>query len=189
MKRGIELSINMLVTIILGVIILSSGIYLTQRITSEAQAMGEDVPRQLEDRLFNVLLGPNDRIAVLENVRDGEQGDEVIFPIGLQNLYEYEQTEFQPTLQTRPVVAPTGFPNCVAANHPDCPKLRLLDTTYQLNRFEKVSFLAVVDIPDGAPGGEYTFDVTVHSVRYNDGAGWQVHSGQYAKTKVHVNVY
>ncbi len=192
MKRGgIQLSINMLVTIIIGVIIVSMGTWLTMKLTTQATDMAADVPRQMQDRLFKVLLGPNDKIAVIENVRTTVDGKDVTFPVGLQNLLEHDETEFKPMLHSRPVVAPPpgpGTPDCVRINNPVCPSLRLLDTKYTLRRFDKVAFLALVNVPRGAPAGEYTFDVEVDTTRYKEGGNWVGFLGPYAKAKVHVNV-
>ncbi|MCF7799274.1 hypothetical protein K9M74_05210 [Candidatus Woesearchaeota archaeon] len=83
-KKGIELSINMLVVIILGIIILVAGLTMFYKAYDNVGGLNDQVDAQTQARL-NALLDDGAPIVVLMNTKTGERGDGTIFSVAVNN--------------------------------------------------------------------------------------------------------
>ena len=83
-KKGIELSINMLVVIILGIVILGAGFTAFYKTAHKVSDINDQVDAQTQQRL-NSLLDDGAPIVILMNTKDGERGDSTTFSMAINN--------------------------------------------------------------------------------------------------------
>lgn len=179
-RKGMELAVNTLVMIILGIIIMGGGISLVYKIFDKAITIPGEVDRQTEETLFNMLLGSKQRIAVLDNVKTVARKDDAVFAVAIQNQVDGTEATFtveKPLL----TLVPTGAEGCqdtTIDNAPsDCPVADALSEPFTVKRYESSPFYVVARVPRGAESGEYGFVINV----LQDG-------DVYARTKINVVV-
>gem|GEM_PF-1751962 len=185
-RRGMELAVNTLVVIILGIIIVGGGIALISTIYTKAVQLPTNMDKQTEQQLFSILLSSKQRIAVLENVQSASRKDMVTFPVAIQNQLEGVDATFKPVAAANASVAPD--PLCMTSS-PDpkkCPRMELLNASFTLKRYENKPFYVGIYIPASAKAGEYVYRVEV----YNTTANGEIvgSTPPYASAKLHVNV-
>ncbi len=83
-KKGIELSINMLVVIILGIVILGAGLSIFYKSVHDVGAFRDKVDSQTSARL-DALLDDGSPIVILRNNLDGKRGEGVTFSMAINN--------------------------------------------------------------------------------------------------------
>lgn len=83
-KKGFQLSVNMLVVIILGLVILGVGTSMFFSAFQEVTALREDVDSQSEARIKS-LLDDGSIIGIPFSSKDGKRGDYVDFDLGINN--------------------------------------------------------------------------------------------------------
>lgn len=185
-RRAMELAVNTLVVLILGITIVTGGMVLMYKIFDKVQGIPSEVDAQTQKQLFNILLGSKKRISVLNNVQDIKRKEQAIFPVATMNQEEGTSTEFKVDPVPKLVVDPGDDCAQQWTANPDqnyldaCPVASALDDPFMLKRYESKAFYVVVDVPKGASNGEYTFEVNVQK---NDN-GWT----DYARAKVNVDV-
>lgn len=184
-RKGMQLAVNTLVVLILGIVILGMGMALVYTIYDKSVAMAEEVPAQTEKRLFSVLLSSKQRIAVLNNVRDVERGDAVLFPVAIQNEIEQESEQFLIEMGDT-VTATTKQGDSIDCADPSvtCPEPIVLPGPYEVERFKSKAFNVFVDVPKPTLPGEYTYRVKV----YQGDTALSDDFNLYARTTVSVNI-
>ena len=179
-RRGMELAVNTLVVMILGVIIVGGGIALMYSIFNKARVLPGEVDKTLEQELFNILLGSKDRIAVLNNAQTVARGDTATFAVAIQNQVDNGTTTFTPVKAANASVAPNPLCTSQTANNlASCPLMDLLTDSFTLNRSDHKAFYVNVAVPRGAMAGEYVYNVDVLNA---------TGSNLYAREKVYVTV-
>jgi len=87
MKKGaIQLSINLIVTVIIGIIIVLLGITLTKKIISESESTQQQIDTQLEEKI-NSLLDEGEIVAITPKTRTIHKGL-AKFAVGVENILE-----------------------------------------------------------------------------------------------------
>lgn len=194
-RRGMELAVNTLVVLILGIIILVSGIAFMYNLFDTVKGLPDEVDKSTQQKLFNILLTSKKRIAALYNVQTVGWKDSAIYPVAVQNQLEGQEATFrvqEVKMTVEPADSATSSEHqCVdnwnanpAQNPETCPRAEYLDDEFTLSRYDSEAFYVMVYVPSGAVPGEYTFNVDVDHTAI-DGTS---NSGNYANTKLHVNV-
>lgn len=192
------MAINTLVVLIIGIVILVSGIAFMYSLFDDVKNLPSEVDAQTEQQLFNILLSSKKRIAALYNVQTTGWKDEAVFPIAVQNQLSGESASFSIKSVTM-TGEPSDTPTCLEENgalmtpYPEnCPTAEYIGETFLIKRYESHAFYAMIVVPKGTPSGEYTFTVIVKTEDCADEVQSPPSSGQcpnpYAKTKIHVNV-
>ena len=84
-NRGIELSINFAVVLILSIIILGLGIYLYTQINVRIQDLVEEVSQEAKDDIFSALdKSQGDLVFIPTVIKEISLGDNAHFPIGIK---------------------------------------------------------------------------------------------------------
>ena len=84
-SKGIELSINFLVVLILSIVILGLGVYLYTRINVQIQDLVEDVSQEAQDDIFSFLDKQQNELVFIPNViKEVERGEVAHFPLGIK---------------------------------------------------------------------------------------------------------
>ena len=85
-KKGIELSINFVVVIILSIIILTLGIYLFTQIKGEIEELYIEVSQEAKDDIFSILDKRQDELIFIPNIiKELNLGEVAHFPIGIRS--------------------------------------------------------------------------------------------------------
>lgn len=84
-RKGIQLSINMLVVIILGVVLLGMGIMLVTSMVDKGQSYSDEVDQQLMDQLRKSQFSDGRLVAVLSPQKEVSSGDTAYFVLGFRN--------------------------------------------------------------------------------------------------------
>jgi len=84
-KKGIELSINFIVMIILILVIFTSSVYIVNKFFGQAQEMHAQLDEQTRQRI-NALLNERDTVVLPDSIRTVSIGDNVIFELGIWNI-------------------------------------------------------------------------------------------------------
>ncbi len=164
-RRGMEIAINTLVVLILGIVIITGGILLLRNIYVKAIELPEQVSQQTEDALFNMLLSSKQRIAVLHNVQDIQRKKSALYPIAFQNQLEGAVSCFRIVTTDNPeIVVEPSASACIGGGTPDtCPKADVLADEWMLDRYESNAIYAGVAVPKAAQRGEYVFQLVVQA--------------------------
>ncbi len=185
-RRGMELAVNTLVVIILGVVIVGGGILLISKIVAKASSVVPEVNDQTQQALFNVLLNSKQRIAALDNVQTAARNSYARFALAFQNQQAGQESTFTVAVDATPESYPNTAPNNAdcGASPQNCPNATALPGPYKLPRYGSQAFYVLVNVPRSAPTGEYTFSVEV----YNGTTSQRDNAHLYARTKVSVDV-
>ncbi len=174
-RRGMELAVNTLVVLILGMILVGGGIALVYSIYNAGVKLPEEVGKRTQGQLFDMLLNSDQRIAVLDQTQDIVRGGTATFAVAIQNELEGQESRFRVDgiEQLSPAPASCGT---------SCPKAVTLDTIYTIPRYDNKAFYVGVHVPKGTPSGEYVFMIKVDSVP--DSGPEEL----YARSKVNIAV-
>jgi hypothetical protein len=176
-----ELAVNTLVVLILGVLIVGGGIALMYSIYNKARVLPSEVDKQTQQQLFNILLTSKERIAALDNVQTVARGETATFPVAVQNQLEGQDATFLPVWVQQAAVVPQGVDVTCQTSPPDtakCPAMGVIAEPFTLKRYDSKAFYVTVAVPKGAASGQYIFNVDVLNST----------NGLYARTQVSVYV-
>ena len=98
-KKGIELSVNFLVVIILWIVILTFSLILVRQIFTGAEDIRTQLDSQTDAQIDSLLTG-NRRIAIPSNRKTIEQQDSTVYGLGVRNILKdnlYFRIEVTPT--------------------------------------------------------------------------------------------
>jgi hypothetical protein len=84
-KKGFELSINMIVVIILGVVLLMAGISIFYKGYNKVVEMRKDVDSQNKQSLNNLMMNSDAIVALPFSSKEGKRGGFVDFDLGINN--------------------------------------------------------------------------------------------------------
>lgn len=84
-KRGIELSVNFLVTLILALVIFAGGIALVTKFFSAAEDKRTDLDEQTEQQIEKLLMD-GAKVGIPISKKEVRRGDDVMFGLGIYNV-------------------------------------------------------------------------------------------------------
>ena len=93
-KGAIELSVNVIITIIIAIAIVSSGLILFNKMIGNAQMKVRDIDAQTQDKIKSIMLSNNYKVAVYPNNINIVNGKGVLVGIGVTNEYSEARTFF-----------------------------------------------------------------------------------------------
>ena len=160
-KKGIELSINFLVTLILAITIFSFGIIFARNLLGGASELTEMTDSDLDKRIGDLLCSGNERVCYGIRDKTIKRGEFDIFGVRILNILNQGDVEFTIT------VSDTGL---VAKGQKQIQDVSTLD--HRLNILPKVrseivannedeSFGVGIEVPKNAMPGRYILDVSV----------------------------
>lgn len=181
-RKGVELAVNTLVTIILGTVVVVGGILLVRQITAKTEDTVSSVPNLIKEQMLNSLLNAKQNIVIYKNVLKVDAGESAVFYGAFRNNLEHPSAKFRffnPRISVVPT--PSHAQACLTnPGAPMCPRASMFGDVVDLPRFETSTFLIVVNVPKTAPSGEYSFEVRLQQVEPNNKL--------YEVTKIHIDV-
>ena len=172
-RRGIELSINTIVVVVLGVIILGAGIMMLFKIAKQSEEFIGDVSEAQKQQLEEKMLA-GETFLVADNVREAESDKGEVYAIGLKNKLT-RTSEFKVTISANKLIKEDGTTTTFTIGTAT-GNIRLLMENYDtkpisLAANEQTSNIrAKITIPPGAAAGIYVFDVTATQ---KNGGSWE----------------
>lgn len=159
MKGAIDLSMNVLVTIIISLVILGSGITLLYNFIGGA----EDIKRELDERtaqeLERLLVDQGERVAVPLHAATVLRGENHVFGIGILNIKD-ETTNFQINVELSDAF--TKQDEIIDVITIDLTRWIFYDDSiFSLEANEHRKEAILVTVPKDAESGRYVFVATV----------------------------
>ena len=153
MKKGIQLSMNFLVTIIIAIVILVLGILVLRQFIGGAEELKTDLDERTEAQLSN-LLSAGQQVAVTFNTQTIKRGKSHLFGLGILNIGDDPPNSFEISLtfKNTDAPAPYGDPG---------DWTRYNSESFSIERSEQHSEPVLIQVADDAPSGTYIFDVAV----------------------------
>lgn len=172
-KKGFQLSVNMLVVIILGIVILGMGLSIFFTIFNKGVDFREDMDEQTRMRLEN-LMDDGDPIVVGFTDKDGKRGSFVDFDIGINNELGLRknfcvQIFYAGTTASEDLYSPseTRSSSCLISDSEstvdDCGDLwpLYIDYIVDIENNEKGYVPVRIQLPKKLKKGQYIFNVDV----------------------------
>ncbi|MBL7056325.1 hypothetical protein ISS07_05410 [Candidatus Woesearchaeota archaeon] len=155
-KRGIELSVNFLVTVIISLTIFMFGVKFIYNIASEATELEGLTTDQLDQRIGELLCESTDRICIGIDRKTIPKGKFDIFGIKIVNIQDSQEFEVQ---ITRP-----DIPGYTKNNNPileDEIDWKPRNRAVMLDRNQEKEVGIGIEVPKTTKSGTYIFDVRV----------------------------
>jgi len=176
MKKGFQLSMSVIVTIIIGIVLLGMGILLLNKFIGGAQEIKAELDAET-DKQLSVLLESGQKLAVPFNSFDLKRGDSKVFGVGILNIHEGQK--FRLEIVSSGAYAKNNT-QLLGANVTEWTRYDKSEVSILSKEQFKTAILFTV--PKDAPSGTYIFNVEAWNV---DG----LYSGsRYDLKKVYVNV-
>lgn len=156
-KKGFELSVNMIVVLILGIVLLGFGIYFLKTIVSAGYDLDDAIDERIKNDLRSTAFHDGDYVAFLRTHATVNRGDYHKFYLGVLNDLD-EEHDFK-------IVA--FFSKAPGIDLTDAQKRSLndsiiyLDDAFTIKPDEDFFFNILFHAPSGVPRGQYLFDVQV----------------------------
>jgi len=150
-KRGIELGINFIVTLILAIVVLSFGIYFVRMIYERSAEMKLTLDQQTEMELER-LMDSGEKVSLYPARRTVDNGEMATFGLGVLNIDNI--------LQFKVKISPSSYNGISGGTDWIQTSERSNDFTLNIANNEKKKILIGV-VPAGDSGKTYVFNVDV----------------------------
>jgi len=155
MKKGIELSLNFLVTIIIVLTIFTFGIKFIYNFTKDASDLESLTTEQLDLRIENLVCG-TDKVCIGSNRKSISKGDFDVFGIRIINIYDTQEFNIN-----------SKVTKLIKNNEEivDTSSLNKINLKYRgsvlIEKNDEVSLGLGVEVAKDAPSGTYIIDVEI----------------------------
>ena len=159
-RKGIELSVNFIVMLVLAIVVFSFGLIFTSKLFTQAKELKADLDAETE-RNVEALLNKGDRVATFISSKEVKPGSSAIFAVGILNVLK-EQTTFDINVTCSVAVNARGteIVNGCAGAHTSKIQPVTIERTKQ-------KIIPVAVAPPAAAGKGFTYGFTV-TVTYSD---------------------
>ncbi len=173
-KKGIELSINFMVTLILAIVIFTFGIVFARNLLSGAEDITRMTEEDLDDKIGELLCPGDEKVCFGIQTKTLKQDELGIFGVNVLNILGYD-ADF--TLNVQPAGVILKGQSSISTPNPPLQQLPSEPRTERIeNNMNKVIGIGIKPPKEARPG-KYIFDVTV-----------SYSGGVYGKNKIYVDV-
>jgi len=168
-KKGMELSINFMVMLILAIAVFAGGLMLMRQMFSSAGDMKQSLSAQQETQIQNMLVNNNDRVVLPFSKREIARGKSGIFGLGINNMLrdgmgnvEESYDVFKITVNFSIAQLPNGAV-CDECNSDPDPNsfITMLSDEYEIDKNNQEIIEIPVIVPKSAKRGTYTYNINV----------------------------
>ena len=169
MKKGFQLSISVIVTIIIAIVLLGMGIILLNKFIGGAQEIKAELDERTDQQL-SVLLESGEKVAVPFNTATIRRGDQKVLGIGIVNIFD--ETDFKVEISIS-----SAFDNLNEqidiGNITEFENkwVRYDKTIFPLSQNGQYKGPILFTVPKDAPSGTYIFDAKAISNAASPDAG------------------
>ena len=156
-KAAIELSTNFLVIIILSIVVFGMGIYMVNMFFSSSESMKEDINKQTEEQIINLLMA-GDRVSIPITKQTISVGKSYTFGVGILNILG-DPSDFTIYVEEGPMIASDG--TRYDAGEYDSLNYIETRTIEDLANNEHRVVSVPVAVPRGSVSGEYILNVHI----------------------------
>ena len=158
-KRGIELSMNFIVILIISIVIFGFGVNFISRLSSQAKDLQELTVGELDDRIGNLICEGSTRVCVGIDRKTINRKKFDVFGLKIINVLDRREFNIDITRPSPP--SPSGYDrNNVAIQRDDLiwnPKTR----TVLIEKNEEKNLGIGIQVPADAVPGTYIFNVEI----------------------------
>ncbi len=177
-KKGMELSIGLIVILILSILIFSLSLYFLFKWFGQAEELKAEIDRATHEQILTALKSGNQLVAIPIAIQEQKRGNKVTFGVGIRNLAAEKQ--FSMAAAFSGAYMPNGNAICTAgescAFYIEEHWLGGFATTptFTLKKNEeKILPLLIktdvnIDAGRTTPKGDYTFNVCVYDKKLRD---------------------
>lgn len=172
-KKGFELSISVIVTIIIAIVLLGLGVLLLNKFIGGAQEIKQELDEETDQQL-SLLLESGQRAAIPFNSFDMRRGDSEIIGFGILNIEDSTKSYIFTVDESTAFTSENVGINFEADNW-----VRYDRNSVEIGPRETYKTAILLTVPKNATSGTYVFNVEVRELSSLD---------QYALKKFNVNV-
>jgi len=189
-KKGIAMSIGMIVTLILSIVIFITAVYLLFEWFGEAEELKAEIDRQTSEQIQRALKIGNKLVAIPVSIKQAKRGGSVTFGIGVRNVQSTK--DFSMAVGFSGAYDPGGQLIYVDEDFVEEKWLGQFKTTntFTLKKNEQKLLPQLIKVDTNiAPGkpttkGDYTFNVCIYDtpLRADGSLQYACSVGQYGRT-------
>ena len=155
-KRGIELSLNFIVMLIISIAIFGFGVRFIYNLSSQAIELKDLTSKELDDRVADLLCSSSQKICIGTDKKVIQKGKFDVFSIKVLNVGDAQTLEVHVTRPNPSAYTKqnTPIPNDVLKWAPE-------SRVDRFERNEEHKFGIGIEVPPSALSGTYIFDVKV----------------------------
>ncbi len=158
-KRGVELSVNFIVMLILGLAIFSVGIYIATQVFTKSYEQAKVLDNDIKFAIENDLRDTSEEVSIGLDRRYVEQGSNDVFGIGIANRDKQDTTY---VLEVKFSVYDGEFNVGAVGDKIIFPTLKSNDFNQIMLKPNEVKVLELpFKVPKDAPSGTYVYNVRV----------------------------
>jgi hypothetical protein len=161
-KRGVELTINFIVMLILGLAVLSGSIVLTKNLFSKATEYKAQVDAQTQDEIRRLITSGNQLVVVYPGNKQVARGKFGSFGVGVNNILSTGSDNFEMDIRYSTYVDKDGFEGLADGSS----WLVLGSSSITVAKGRVSEFAVGLSVPQDAQDGVYVYDIQI----YHDGA-------------------
>jgi len=174
-KRGLELSVGMIVLLILSILIFSLSIYFLFKWFSGAEQLKAEIDRQTQEQIISALKTGNQLVAIPIAIEQVKRGNPATFGVGVRNIEQ--QKAFSAAVSFSGAYYPDGKEICkygeACAYYIEekwLGNFKSIETFTLRKNEEKLLPLMIkadlnMDTGKPTPKGDYTFNVCIYPER------------------------
>ena len=155
-KKGIELSLNFFVILILSLVLFGLGVTFMSKLFTEAQDIASLTAEDIDDKVGSLVCEGSDIVCVGEDKKKAKRTGYGIFGVKILNIMDSQ--EFEVTI-SRPI--PSGF----TADNKDIASDNLLinpqSRSVYIQRNEEQKIGIGIQVPADAVSGTYIFNIDI----------------------------
>lgn len=156
-RKGMELSINFIVALILAIVVFGFGLYFVQKVFHEAGEIKAQLDKDSEKNL-NAMLDRGEKVAFPVTSKDIKSGEVAIFGLGVLNVNS-DKITFSVDISCSTYITKGGTELDSAAN---CAgDWAANPQPFELTKNERKTIPIAIQAPKGKPSGTYAFTVKV----------------------------
>lgn len=160
-KKGMELSINFIVMLILAIVVFGFGLYFAQRVFTEANVLKANLAESTQNQII-ALLNRGDQVAVPVTSVDVNAGQPAVFGIGILNTLASQA--FTISVQCTVAIDRNSNPITLAQGGGCDNTIKISDnglTTVTIAAKKQDVIPIAIQIPSSKKKGTYGFTITV----------------------------
>ena len=162
-KKGMELSINFIVILIITLIVFGGCLYIAANLFKNIDKLKDQMDKQTQDRLESMITSGNEEVVIAFNKKEVKIGDAAIFGIGVLNTLG-SQAEFSITIQPSQAFDIKGqqLPNFGPSDKGGWRYLASDNIGSIENHDYKTRSIVLITSANPVQGATYIFDVQVY---------------------------
>ncbi len=162
-KRGIELSLNFIVILIISIVIFGFGVRFIYKLSSQATELQGLTLSELDDKIGNLICEGSDRVCIGEDRKTIPRTKFEVFGLKVVNILDDKEFRIEVNASN-----PIGFQKD-RSDIPDIVRLIILPSSRQteIKKNEEKNLGIGIEVPSNAAPGTYIFNINITDLDTN----------------------